>query len=381
MTAPEVKPLPMSGSSSNPPKRKEVMSSPGVLKRKYLRKVSLPFLPQLAVNGKCLNDHPTVESPSAFEEELADQENQSPNDPEFVRRASQRWRRKTGAVNHEPLQLLHQCRGRDLLPAAHYTKFQWPTSPSQQPAFQRRVSPQPIHYMDSPFVGVPAVPLGSPQFQRSSRQYSSMFSRTTKLEEPFQRSTRQYSSLMTQSNCRRKNSNLDSSSAASSCENLATRSRKNSLFWSFGRRSKTPGKGKSSKAKSIEAKKPKRLSFDDSVADDIRRAAQREHLQVETPGWATPLVPVRRMSVRVRQSLRTPKLGRRSRNTATVTPSTSYQSDLSTSSSFSSTSSCSTSPPGSPSLSSSSSQGQLSFQDIFVSEPQIAEKFVRILRL
>ncbi|KAK8740547.1 hypothetical protein OTU49_002963 [Cherax quadricarinatus] len=333
------------------PKKNEVSKD---LRKRSFRNIIQPLIPHRKANVKCTSSESKGETRSAFEQELADQENQSPNDPEFMRRASQRWQRKTGVVNHQPFQ---------------YTKFEWPTSPTQQPAFQRRVSPQPVHYIPSPFMTPPTPPLTGTPFRRSNIQYSSMHERSTTPEEsPFQRSVRSYSSMMLPNTCQKKNSCLHLSKTES-CSEKSAKPKKSNLHVAFMQEPLSTEK----KADSARVKWPPRLSLDDSVAEEVRKVARRESLLIARE------TPFRRLSVKIRKSLHGPKRKASQivpsvTTTAvpTVTTSASYQSALFSLSGYPSTSSFySASPPSSPLL----SQGHLTLQDIFVAEPKIAEKF------
>ncbi|KAG7154160.1 uncharacterized protein LOC121856601 [Homarus americanus] len=431
-----------SDESLGAPSRRKEITSPKVLKKKYINRVVAPLLPHLTLNGKSVSQEPMDETPSAFEQELADQENQSPNDPEFVRRASQRWQRKTGAIHHQSFQVASHSGNLDMLLPIQCTKFEWPTSPSQQSAFQRRVSTtQPIHYLpSSPFMSPPTPPtqrasVNSSHFQRGSKQYCSMYTRPTGLEDsPFQRSSKLYSSMFTrvtgledlafQRSSRRQQQRSSSlvppDTTTGSSNSKSTEKRKSSLQLFLVRRSSSserPNKT-STKTRPVKLKRPERLALDDSVAEEVRRAARREE-------------PFRRLSVRIRKSLRVPTWSRSSSHNQLLPNSSSCHSGLSALSSASclislstlgsaschsglsalSTASCHsglsalnsasyhsglsslwddscasstcsspsssfswTSPPSSPSASRTPPQ-HITFQDIFDAEPKIAEKF------
>ena len=177
---------------------------------------------------------------------------------------------------------------------------------------------------------------------------------------------------------------------------------------------------------------PERLAFDDSVAEEVKKAARKERL-LANPDQSSLTAPFRRLSARIRKSFRGSKNVSSSNkgnedkkskgisnnsstyNTSTssnsisssssycsndntpmdsassFTSSTSYQSFLSSSSGYSSDCSSSPSSPAivprrlsSPPVAHSVVAatllvaGRLTFQDIFLEEPQIAEKFVRI---
>ncbi|XP_045605141.2 uncharacterized protein [Procambarus clarkii] len=389
----------------------------GLKKKKKSFRNIFPLIAHKSGNDKYPEPEPTDQSPSAFEQELADQENQSPNDPEFVRRASQRWQRKTGAVNCQYLQMFSPFGCRDHVLPVQYTKFQWPTSPSQQSAFQRRVSP--VHYVESLFPASPTLPVqgtspASSPFSRSSRLYSSMIERSAELQEsPFQRSSHSYSSVMMPSKCQRKTSCPEPSKTEHSSDKTSVKTKKPSIHMPFVRRSLTHVRKLS---KTRQLKVPPKLSLDDSVAAEVRRVAMREELQVARQAL------LNRLSVRIRGTLQVPQR-KTSQSSLTVTPtvtsSASYQSylcslsGLSRDSSFSSFSSMSpsaspshsstslsspqsstslsspqsstslsspsssslSSPQSSTSLSSSASHGHLTLQDIFIAEPKIAEKY------
>ncbi|XP_068222526.1 uncharacterized protein [Palaemon carinicauda] len=84
--------LPRSKSYKLLSKRKEA-SSPDIPKKKPF-KMSLSFLSAMNQSKKCLSYECATDSPSTFEAELCDQENMSPNDPDFIKRASFRWKQK-----------------------------------------------------------------------------------------------------------------------------------------------------------------------------------------------------------------------------------------------------------------------------------------------
>ncbi|XP_047488860.1 uncharacterized protein LOC125039145 [Penaeus chinensis] len=136
------------------PKRKESYSS-GV-RRKSLRLVTLSFRQASGQKTKG-GPSPPSDAPSVFERECLN--NLSPNDPEFVRRTSMRWRRKTGLAAPPQGALFrvppaHGCLLEVPLVSAYGAKFEWPTHPSQQPAVYKRVSvPQRPH--DVPVALVP----------------------------------------------------------------------------------------------------------------------------------------------------------------------------------------------------------------------------------
>ena len=415
-----------SRSASPSSAKRTELSSSLVLKRKYLRQVKLPPLPQLSIT-KGRKDAPseacTVTTPSTFEEELADQENQSPNDPEFVRRASERWRRRTGAVQLQPpLQLLPQSSG-SLQPT-----FQWPSNPSQQPAFQRRVSPRPIHYPQSPFNSVPTSPiLGGSPFRRFSKQYSSL--NTASTESNFRRSSRSYSSF-------------GSISSSRVCLGMGERSSQPGRTPALDRMLVRAARSVSPYSRRAEGRTQvltQPLALDDTVADEVKKAAQKEQL-LSNPDESSLTTPFRRLSARIRKSFRDSKIAISSNNnsnskkngnissssnnsssnntykkstsnnsissssssssccsndntpmdSSSFTSSTSYQSFLSSSSGYSSDCSSTPSSPAivprrlstppilNPAMAAVLLTGRLSFQDIFLDEPQIAEKFVRM---
>ncbi|XP_063881321.1 uncharacterized protein LOC135111674 [Scylla paramamosain] len=397
--------------SPSSPKRKE-LTSPLALKRKFLRQVKLPPLPQISISKgrkEAPSEATTVTTPSSCEEELADQENQSPNDPEFVRRASERWRRRTGAVQLQPpLQLLLQGSG-SLQPT-----FQWPTNPSQQPAVQRRFSPRSIHYPQSPFSSVPTSPiLGPSPFRRCNTQYSSL--NTASTESTFKRCSRSYSSFGSFNRPRVTVGVCDLSSSRSSRR---------------GRLMVRAGRSVSPSSRNVEGKTqtlPERLALDDTVAEEVKKAARKERL-LANPDQSSLTAPFRRLSARIRKSFRgsknvsiSNKGSDSKKNTSSssstynnstssnsisssssycsndntpmdsassFTSSTSYQSFLSSSSGYSSDCSSSPSSPAivprrlsTPPIAHSAvaatilAAGRLTFQDIFLDEPQIAEKF------
>lgn len=362
------------------PKRKE-SSSPVMLKRKYLRKVKLTPLAQLT-GSKTVNDPPDPESPSIFEEELADNDNKSPNDPEFVRRTSERWQRKTGAVQ-PPLHLISTIK-------VQQPALVWPSSPSQQPAFRRRVSPLPLHYLPhSPFLSAPCSPVSGRAFTRGSSPYSSLATSSHSLsEQNFLRGSRCYSSLGLP----------DRNGSKSSLLMSPSRSRKGSFHLSpiISRKSNSqlspsrPRKGSLTLSPSTQRKSdllqlspftprkhslqpPSQHSFegdrngwsgvalDDTVTAEVRRHHMRELVGA---GLTAPFL---RLSVRLRRSFR-----RSRQKESTLSTSASCHSDLLH------LQSCS--PPASPSSiprSASLPPDAHSFADIFLEEPQLAHKFVR----
>ncbi|MPC22003.1 hypothetical protein E2C01_015007 [Portunus trituberculatus] len=243
-------------------KRKE-LTSPPALKRKFLRQVKLPPLPQISISKgrkETAREASTMTTPSSFEEELADQENQSPNDPEFVRRASERWRRRTGAVQLQPpLQLLLQSN------CSLQPTFQWPISPSQQSVVQRRVSPRPIHYPQSPFNSMPTSPiLGPSPFRRCSTQYSSL--NTTHTESTFKRCSRSYSSFSSFSRPR---------VSVGVCDRSPSRSSRRGRLMVRAGRSVSPS---SRNVEGVTQALPERLALDDTVAEEVKNAARKERL-------------------------------------------------------------------------------------------------------
>lgn len=416
--------------SASPSAKRKEMPSPHSLKRKYLRKVKLSPMPQLSF-GKgrktSSKEAASAATPSSFEEELAGQENQSPNDPEFLRRASERWKRRTGAVQLQPpLQLSQNT-------AAPQPTFHWPSSPTQQSAFQRRVSPRPVHYSQSPFHSVPSSPnLGTPSFRRCNTQYSSLNKANT--ESPFKRSSHSYTSL---SSFARSHMGLGTGDQTPPKSPKPTRPamRTTKYLAPSG-----PGVGGAPQLFCG------RLSFDDTVVEELKKVAKKE--QLSNPDDSSGKAPFRRFSARLNRSLRTGKYSNNSSNVTSTynsnipstnntlsnnsknndnngirrnktfstisssnsigsirsfyyndstpvevssfTSSTSYQSFLSDSSGYLSAYSSTPSSPATASRQMSSPMRsrramgntdlamRVTFQDIFVEEPQLAEKFVRI---
>lgn len=403
-------------SSPSSAKRKEIPRTFS-LKKKYLRKVTISSMPQLPFNKgqrASASEAASQPTPSTFEEELAGQENQSPNDPEFLRRASERWRRRTGAVQLQPL---HQWSQNGVAPQP---TFQWPSSPSQQPAFPRRVSPRPVHYGESPFRSVPTSPiLGASSLRRCNTQYSSL--NNTNTESSLNRASHSYTSL---------------SSLARSRMGLGTGEQSPS-------NSPKPRRPLVRSPKYVTPREPGaegvlcgRLALDDTVAEELKKAANKELLFTNDLSVKTPL---RRLSSRLRRSLRNYKSETNDSNVSssniTTTPRSirkNYEpsdvrrnkgvfntngsaghfccsdNTLMEVSSFTSLKSCQNflsyssvysnacySAPSSPStihrqvssprvprraMASNGLPLRVTFQDIFVEEPQIAEKFVCILK-
>lgn len=416
--------------SASPSAKRKEMPSPHSMKTKYLRKVKLSPMPQLSF-GKgrkaSTKEAASPATPSSFEEELAGQENQSPNDPEFLRRASERWKRRTGAVQLQPpLQLLQNI-------AALQPTFHWPSSPTQQSAFQRRVSPRPVHYSQSPFQSLPSSPnLGAPSFRRCNTQYSSLNKANT--ESPFKRSSHSYTSL---------SSFAPSHVSLGTADQTLTKSPKPTRAAMRTTKYLAPcGPGVGGAPQLYCG----RLSFDDTVVEELKKVAKKEQLSV--PDDSSGKAPLRRVSARLHRSLRSGRWSnsgsnvtsscngnipsanntssnnskdhdnsgiRRNKTFSTIsssssigsirssghndstpvelssfTSSTSYQSFLSDSSGYFSAYSSTPSSPATASRQMSSPmrsrrvQGntdvavRVTFQDIFDEEPQLAEKFVRI---
>lgn len=407
-----------SRSASPSATKKKEMLSPVSLKKKYLQKVKLSPMPQLSI-GKgrkaSSKEAASQEAPSTFEEELAGQENQSPNDPEFLRRASERWQRRTGAVQLQPpLQLSQNT-------AALQPTFHWPSSPTQQSAFQRRVSPRPVHYSQSPFRSMPSSPnLRSSSFRRCNTQYSSLNKGHT--ESSFKRSSHSYTSLSSSSR-----SHVGPGGSDQSPSKSPKPSKRATKYVA------PCGPGVGGAPQLFRG----RLSLDDSMVEELKKAVKKEQLSI--PGDSPGKAQFRRLSAKLHRSLRS---GRCSNNDSNVTSncnsntpstnttfsnsqknydnnsikgntsfcttssnnsiasnrsfycfdsspvesssftsSTSYQSFLSDSSGYlSAYSSTPPSPSTVPRQMSSppTPHRAITFQDIFVEEPQIAEKFVRI---
>ncbi|XP_076045928.1 uncharacterized protein LOC143028142 isoform X1 [Oratosquilla oratoria] len=183
------KPLTRSTSLEKLPKRKDSsLASPSIPKKKQNqnRKISLPFAP-LAHNRKTSAQPPTPETPSSLEVELANQENQSPNDLHFQRKVSRQWQenmllsqtrrfcpQQTAALDATKNQLFHALQKQ--------ANFHWPSSPSQQSAFQRQVSGTPQTFDDSPMLS-PSPFLTPNPFRRNVVQYSSMPSHRVAFQE------------------------------------------------------------------------------------------------------------------------------------------------------------------------------------------------------
>ncbi|XP_066959843.1 uncharacterized protein [Macrobrachium rosenbergii] len=127
--------LSRSRSYSKLPKRKA--SSSGMTKKKSFLKRSLSFIS--GISGKSQNKSVfygcTTDSPSTFEAELGDQESNSPNDPDFLRRASFRWKQKN---NYD----CSRSSGLSSPPIAKGSAYpQWPPSPFES-EYKANVSSQ-----------------------------------------------------------------------------------------------------------------------------------------------------------------------------------------------------------------------------------------------
>ncbi|XP_050691109.1 uncharacterized protein LOC126982878 isoform X1 [Eriocheir sinensis] len=275
--------------SPSPSAKRKEMPSPHSLKRKYLRKVKLSPMPHLSF-GKgrkaSSKEAASAATPSSFEEELAGRENQSPNDPEFLRRASERWKRRTGAGQLQPpLQFSQNT-------AALQPTFHWPSSPTQQSAFQRRVSPRPVHYSQSPFQSIPTSPNpGTPSFRRCNTQYSSLSKANT--ETPFKRSSHSYTSL---SSLARSHVGLGTGDQAPTNSPKLTRPamRTTKYLAPSG-----PGVGGAPQLFCG------RLSFDDTVVEELKKLAKKEQLSI--PDNSSGKAPLRRLSARLSRPSRSGK--------------------------------------------------------------------------
>lgn len=429
--------LPASNSSSIIPGKRKTATSP-VVTKKYLRRVSLPFVPHVPTRLSASHgvEH-QASLPSAFEQELLSGEDQSPNNPDFIRRASQRWKSKTVLSSSHPKPL-------HVLECADFC--QWPKCPGQQPVFQQQMSSKSVQYLDSqPCIGVRiSTPMSS-----STKSYVCLMS------------PQEYPSSLNNSSIQNSHVVHHSSTKGqhtSSCQE------KKSFLWCTNRRPSVTAKPHHQKylttrssmtlsrdhnslkeiketvnsglsfpvqrrfsladlvSTRIQGQAYNRLDLDDSGTEEVRRAkAHREMWAVcgrkeevsldkdektvsgKQPRSLTGL-PFRRFSQRLCKSFRKRVCESSLQHFAVCSgacppshlyisscpSSTSYQNSLaSTSSRYydvlpSSTSSTrsrcflKSSLKASVTLPSLATSGGLSFKDIFVSEPQIAEKCVCI---
>ncbi|XP_069974107.1 uncharacterized protein [Penaeus vannamei] len=391
-------------SAETPPKRREHFGS-GV-SRKSLRLVALSFRHASAQRAKG-GPSPPSDSPSVFERECLN--NLSPNDPEFVRRTSLRWRRKTGVAAPPQGALLrvppaHGCLLEVPLVSSHCARFEWPTHPSQQPAFHKRVSvPQRPH--DVPVALVP------PSLPPHHHPFGALAAHHRDL---LMRSQRRHSTEVGQ--------RPQESSPKSCGRDPAARLQKRSLQPSRGRPSCAED-GKGAPTSRRDARRTSLRGVDDTVTEGLlkflrgevrhrkthRESKKSESLKqeksLEDNHFLTPPTPLRRLSHRLRKSLGNLKrdcdVGSQSdlssasdlsstslkschsTLSATLSSSSSCRSDLSfrsdlssasfsssPSSVFSSSSSCHS---DMSLLSLSSSSSRLGFHEIFVAEPEVAE--------
>ncbi|XP_042875760.1 uncharacterized protein LOC122255622 [Penaeus japonicus] len=400
-----------------PPRRKE--SSSSGMRRKSLRLMTLPFRQASGhrTKGDPSPPHKPLEAPSVFERECLN--NLSPNDPEFVRRTSMRWQRKTGVafLPQGSVCRVPPTHGCLLEVPSHCTKFEWPTHPSQQPAFYKRVSvPQRPH--DVPLVLVsPVVPPNRLRYYGQSPQHRDLLMRSQRRHSASGISQR----------------SLDLKSKSSDRE-PAGRLHKRSLQPSR-RRLSLAGDKKGAAPSGRDARRSSVRCADDSVTEAFRKLLRGDgrHRSTHRDGkkrsrnpddenslndnhFFTTTTPLRRLSHRLRKSFgghkrdcdqwsqsdlssgsdlsSTSSRSCHSFLSSTLSSSSSCRSDLSfrsdlssssfssspssSSSVFSSSSSCHSdmSMLSSSSLrSSSSSSSRLGFHEIFVAEPEIAETF------
>lgn len=351
-----------------------------------------------------------TEAPSVFERECLN--NLSPNDPEFVRRTSMRWKRKTAAVLRHREMLVGTGgppQGLLELPvpggggapwggAPHEplvcTRFEWRTHPSQQPAFYRRVSaPQGPCYL----VEATMPPTHCPQRLRGSERHDlrkprrrfSASEATGKSRDGRRRKTsHQPSRRKSSGRCvdervadafhrflrvggRRKVSSPSSSSSSSSRKPQNTYDRMcgvggadhltaHTTFYRLGQRLRRSFRGHSS-------------DVDDASSDSgLSSLSSSSHLSALSSPYSSFRSSA--SSCSFSSSFSTSSTISASSSSASFPASTSCHSDLSSSASCHSNMSALSS-TSSSALSSSSSSPRLGFHDIFVGEQEIAEQF------